>query len=420
MRDAYEARWAVVPGMLLAVLSLLVGAAQAGAQESPGPRGTWLAWAGCWEGTGEPLDAEAGEAMLCVRPGAGARQAELLTVVDGEIRNTETLRADGARHPVSRQGCRGWESARFSGDGARVYLRSELTCEGGVRRVSSGIMALVSPYEWLDVQTVEVGDEANAWVQRYGLADPARAEEVGLAEIAGDRELAVESARMVAARAPGIDDVIEASAEVHPEAVKAWVAEQNDPFRVDADALLAMSDAGVPDDVVDVVVAVSYPERFAVDGEPRKRDDDYRRRDGDYGGYGRYDHPRKRVRVGVHFGYPHYYGPYGYRSSFFRPYGFHGGFGFYRYRPSVVIVRPADRGGRVIEGRGYTRRVRGGSGASSSGASSPAPSTDVRKGSSSGGSVSPLGASSGGRSTGRKAKPRKCCEGDGGGGGPFD
>ncbi|NIP57213.1 MAG: hypothetical protein GWM92_03570 [Gemmatimonadetes bacterium] len=415
MSDARKIRATVLPSFAVAALLALAPAAPAGAQA--GTVGSWLPWAGCWEGLppdavgGEGVEGEVPEGMLCIRPADGVRTAELLTVVDGEIGYTRTLRADGRRQRVSRQGCEGWQTARFSEDGARVYLRTDLTCEGGVRRVASGIMAMVSPYEWIDVQAVEIGEgEASAWVQRYGFADEEPVEAAGLEEIVEDRAMAVESARMVAARAPGIDDVIDASEHVHPQAVKSWIAEQSDPFRIDAEGLTAMADAGVPRDVIDVVVAVSYPDRFAVDGEPREREEEYDRRYDDRR-YGSYGHPRSRVWLGFHFGYPYYYGPYRYRSSFFHPYGF----GYYPYyRPSVVIVRPRDAGGRVLNGQGYRgprRRTTGGS------SSSP---SVIRGGSSSGGgTISPAGPSSGGSSTGRKAKRRKGGGDDGGGTGLF-
>ena len=169
-------------------------------------------------------------------------------------------------------------------------------------------------------------------------------------------------------------------------------------LQYDADRL---DDAGVADEVIDVVVAVSFPEQFAVDRDARGRG---------VGGTG----PAYRGRLGTRLygrGYyapdPFYFGytPFGYGYSRL-------GWWYGAHRPTVVIVSPrddADRGGRVVNERGYTRGA--GPGQNSAGATR----IDLPPR----GSVSPSGASSGrsSGSTGRKAKPRDGSSGDGGGSG---
>lgn len=370
-----------------AFLALAALAAPAAAQDVDT---RWLPWLGCWEAVGEAADGAEGS-LLCVRPsGAGV---EVVGVIDGEVTGTETLMADGARHDLSLEGCSGWTEARFSDDARRVYNRTEQRCEGETTRVSTGLIAMTSPYEWIEVESIDVGERNVAWVKRYRAADAETTAAAGFGDVLQGRGMAVESARMAASAPIGVADVIEASAEVHPEAVEAWIADTNDPLLVDSEGLLAMADAGVPERVIDVVVAVSYPERFAVDREAEPRD---RREYGDYYGH------RPRGWFGSSWYDRYYYGGYGYGyGAYGSPWGYGGGWS-YGYRPSIVIVQPrnTESGGRVIAGRGYRR---GG------GSSAGVPSTIGRSGgSSSGGSVAPSGASSGSGSSsgGRKAKPR--------------
>ncbi|NIQ53308.1 MAG: hypothetical protein GWN85_07480, partial [Gemmatimonadetes bacterium] len=61
-----------------------------------------------------------------------------------------------------------------------------------------------------------------------------------------------------------MDDLIEAHAATHREAVRAWLMEDGGPLRIDADALIRLADAGVDPAVIDVAIAVSFPDRFAV------------------------------------------------------------------------------------------------------------------------------------------------------------
>lgn len=369
----------------------------------------WLPWLGCWTGVGGT-----GE-TLCIRPAERPGAVEILTLEEGRVSSTEVLRADGTPRRVSGEGCEGTDSAEFSKDGRRIYLRSDLTCEGGVERRSTGIVAWASPTEWIRVETIEVAGETAATVERYRKARPEEIEGTGLAGIAADRSLAVRSARMAAASRPSTEAVVEASHGVHAEAVRAWVAERGDRLDVDAEKLVRMSEAGVADEVIDVIVAVSFPDRFRLDrGRPTTA--------GDAAALG--TEPRDRYGYGRPYGFPYYgssfdrwrYGlnPFGWGYS---PYGYAGGYGWWYggRSPTIIVIRPRDEteddSGRFVNGRGFTR-----DGAGSRG-TARRPSAE-RLPPSSRGSISPGGARSGGSSgsSGRKAKPKSGgSSGEGGG-----
>ena len=85
------------------LLPPLVGVAQEEA------RGAWGAYLGCWssQAAGEE------EGNLCfVADGADVK---MLTIVDGTVLHREALIADGVRHDIVRNGCRGTESNLFFG-----------------------------------------------------------------------------------------------------------------------------------------------------------------------------------------------------------------------------------------------------------------------------------------------------------------
>lgn len=409
-----------LPGLLPALLlgtALVAGPTLADAQATATDEG-WLPWLGCWTEVGSP------GATLCVRPAGEAGSVELLSVAEGAVTATEVLRTGGTPRAVAREGCEGTEAAEFSEDGRRVYLRSSLVCEGGVERRSTGLVAFVSPDEWIRVETVAVGDETAATIERYRPAAAEDVEGTGLGDIAKGRSMAVRSARMAAASRPSTGAVVEATRSVDTEAVRAWVAERGEPLDVDAQKLVRMSESGVADEVIDVVVAVSFPERFELDrGAPRVRSDAVGTAIG-YGiPYGRGDGYGYRSPFGYRppvyaspWGDPWYFGDrYGFG---FAPYGYGyaGGYGWWYggRSPTIIVVRPVgedrDAGGRVVNGEGY-RRNRGS-------ARRPDPASS-RIGSSSRGSISPGGARAGSSSgsTGRKAKRKGGSSGGGDGGG---
>ena len=378
----------------------LTSAASGGAQELAD--GRWLPFIGCWEPVAEAQAEEAG--LLCVRP--EGRGVELFTVADGEVLTSDVLVA-GARMERSAEGCEGWETAEFSQDGRRVFTRSEFVCGDAVPRRGSGVMSMVSPAEWVDVRSVGEGEEAVAWVQRYRAAAPDRVSAEGVDDPAQHFGMALRSARIAAAARLQLDDVVEAARAVEDKAVQAWLLARGEGFDLDAEALLAMADEGVSPDVIDVVVAVSYPDRFAVDVEggavdARAVEASRDTRRGDAYGYGpRYRGWRPLFWDPFYYGYGYGYG-LGYRP-YYGPFGY--GYGYIPAGPIVIIDRAsAAGGGRVVKGRGYTR----GRSAPSGGSQPAYRGGGARRAQPAAGSRGSTGSSrpSGSSSTGRKAKPR--------------
>ena len=323
-----------------AALALLLAAAGPLSAQETDPR--WLPWVGCWE----PVAEEATGDLLCVRP--AGRGVEVTETANGAVVSTQTLVADGRAYAITAEGCMGSRSAEFSTDGKRLFTLTEQACDGDIARTSTGLIAMVSPSEWIDVQAAREEGEALGWARRYR---PARDEAMSF----GDQGTMARRARTAAAAQVDVDDVIEATRSVDPEAVRTWIAELQDPFDLDRRRLLRLADAGVPADVIDVMVAVSYPDRFAVD------------RDGDIDELALRDAPRDRR------------GPYGRRrggffGSVYDPYydyGYGRGYGGGWYGPGVVVVMPRgedpEPNARVVKGRGYTRGNGGSAPAASQG-----------------------------------------------------
>lgn len=340
----------------------------------------WLPYLGCWEAVHDAADAP----MTCVRPGP-AGGVELLAVTADGVTETRVLHADGVARTRVAEGCRASESAEFSADGTRIYLHGELACDDAPVRSTAGLMAMVDRDRWIEVQAMDVGGRSAAWAQQFAPAPRGRVAAAGLTgiqELVDQRARAVRMARLAASAPITVDEVIEAHARTDAEAVRIWVAEQVHTIPLDSRALARLAEAGVSEEVIDVVVAVAYPERFAVAEAPPL---DRRPRRGVYDPY--WGWPR----------YPGYWDPY--YMYYSRGWGGYGlGWSPYRYYPSrVVVVTPRDNRGGMVRGRGPT------------GGTATAPSSR----STGGASVrSPRPASSqpasGGRSSGgeRRAQPR--------------
>ena len=402
---------------------LLAGVAVSGFAQTTPTVQRWDAWMGCWRAERAPTAAATSASpYVCVSPTNRTSAVEVVTIDGSKVLSRDTIDASGETTTSSAQGCQASKKGQFSADGRRVLLRSDVTC-ADAKRTTTGILAIAPTGEWLDIQSVTAYGNTGIRVTRYRDARPVRTDSLP-AEVQRqlDRPLAIATARTLAGGTLDVRDIAEATRLVDTSVVQAWIVERGASFKLDASSLVALSDAGVPGSVTDVMVGVSYPEHFALQ-QPRGM-----------GGYsdlsamdsariaGRYIDDRCSTfsvasyacgRYGYGYGGLYGYGLYGYNTyggGYYDPGysygGYYGGF----YNAPVVVVKgdqqQAVSHGRMVNGVGYTP----GSGSSSSGtASRPASSGSSSSGSSGGSGSTSSGSTSGGSTSsgsGRTAIPR--------------
>jgi hypothetical protein len=339
---------------LLALPLLLVGSPLAAATEGEDPSrdSRWLAWYGCWEAADE-VDHDASSLLVCFEPLATEEGVEIRTLVDGEIVAVERVIADGRPVPAQEGGCEGERTATWSADLSRVFVSSDLRCGEGIHRTTSGVMALTSDgREWLEIHAVRAGEqEPVLGVRRFVPASAATIAAHGVEPPVRDRQLAVTTLRSAMSAPLDGEDVIEVVDRAGSDVARALVAELGHPFPLSADAGRDLLRAGVPADVLDVMVAVTYPERFEIEGTswhatapaPVRTAEDAR-------GVRPWPAYGRRIHVGYS---PFFYDPFFFGSSFYGyGYGFGGGF----FPSRVIVVQPTvrDRRARINPITGIT------------------------------------------------------------------
>jgi hypothetical protein len=401
-----------ITGAAAALLVLAAGAAPAAAQQAPSQREAlaaasgWSAWLGCWRPTGEEAPSAA---LVCIVPGEAASSIRMISLDDGAVVAESAVHADGRPRPVEEGGCTGTETATWSQDGRRVFTRTELTCNG-VRRVSTGVIAMVAENEWIDAQAVTVADQHAARAVRYRALRPEYVP-VAAAQYSAEQDLALETARLNAARPLDVEAVVEASALVAEPALEALLAARQHGFGLNARTLVELEQRGVAPSVIDMMVALSYPRNFAVQEQPRARQADEPQWPVAQRGMANrcqdlWYQSMRRMECEQYYGYS----PFGYRSRYgYSPFGYDPYGWQYGRTPIVVIVRPEEgetRGGEVVPGRGYTRGTATPTGREARPRDpQPAPASSRTPNSGSGESSAGSSGSSG-SSTGRQAVPR--------------
>ena len=345
----------------------------------------WLPWMGCWQIWEEQIarDADNGfelpeRTVVCMTPTDDGAGVMLTASAADEVLVERTLVANGARRDVTDGECTGWERRDWSADGQRLFTRAELTCGPGAPRRMSGISFLATRSIWVDIQLVNVGEHRHLEIRRYNPASEADELPVALPASLED----IREARQASAAPLTLPGVREAAAKADPRVVEALLTETEPRLSIDSATLIELDDAGIDGGVIDLLVALAYPEHFVVE---RRRS---RGGGGGGGGWGTgwggggfYDP--------IWYGdlYPYYLAPLGYGAwgRGYDPYFYGGGSPFIGIRGDV-----AEPSGRVINGLGYTRvqsrtAVSRGATASGSGSGSNGASTGTQSGNSGGG-----------------------------------
>jgi hypothetical protein len=359
---------------LTIALALLAAVAPAQAQETVLGDPRWAPWLGCWNlvqddrGSRAPAAANSEDVLICVLPESGNRGVGMTTYVGGQSVLQQTIVADGASYEVSEPECSGSPRSEWSLTGQRLLTRADITCIGQPARSVSAIALMAAGPTWVDIQAVGSAQDAQVRVRRYQRAERLPQGVVLPASLQG-RAVAA-SARLSGPTAMTLEEVVDISRTIAAPAVEAALYETGSRFDLNGRTLKALDAGGVPDGVVDVMVALSFPGHVAIDrpfgGPARTRGAtaaSVRRstRQPSYS-YSPYYPPSSYY---PNSGYRHYspyylyYSPFGYSNWWSDPYrpSYSNG-----RRPGVVRPRGAARPsggdrdrGQAVRGRGYTR-----------------------------------------------------------------
>ena len=374
----------------------------------------WLPWIGCWQLWEEQVDREADQAaafpdrtFVCVTPAETGPGVALTALSDDRVLIERAVVADAVPREVSDGDCAGLEQSEWASDGRRLFTRAEFHCGEDPVRSVAGISLMTTPSTWVDIQQVTVADRQHLEIRRYNsVSNTQRKNILGAAFAVPANSGDIQQARRESAAPLVLPSVMEATGKTAPRVVEAMLTETKPRFSLDSAALIKLDDTGLNHGVIDLLVALAYPDQFVVER---------RSQGGGWSSGGGLSSARSYDPIWRGDLYPYYATPFGYSawSSMYSPYLYGG------LASPFIMLQTNDAevpAGQSSEGTGYTRfrRVAGGGVTRSGGTSGGGAVTRSGGGASSGGSSS--GRVSGGGVTrsgggtsggGRTAVPRR-------------
>jgi hypothetical protein len=240
--------------LIFSILTVVFALPSAGAAQQTPSDPRWRPWLGCW--------AMNDKGSVCIVPSASATAVGLVTLSAGKEVYREIIDASGEQKDRIFESCDGWESGLWADDGRRLYLRSEYRCGNGSVRTGNELFAISPAGEWIDSISVTVDGNTGVRTTRRRVVprpDAMQAEFAGL--------VLQRPAPRTDTIIPPISfaEIVEASRLLDGPVVEAWLSLVKPQLKVDSRRLMDLSRGGVPEGVIDMLVALAYPELFSIE-----------------------------------------------------------------------------------------------------------------------------------------------------------
>jgi len=314
----------------------------------------WKPWIGSWRLVSNTVNSRDKnldkEYRLEILPGSTGDAVVMKAFQEEKELFKDRISANGLSQPLRDEKCSGWYRYSWSDTGKRLLFESESSCSDSAPRTISGLSVINKEGEWLDIQLIQNDRDRIITLRRYEPMDTPT-------EINGDRIIPdIRKARLLAGTNFSINEIIELSGKVPSEILEAALLEYREPFNINSKNLVRLAKDDVPEHVIDLMVALSFPDKFIVERDT-------------------VSHTVRLDRSSTGSGRV-YYDPYYSYYSCFDPYFpwcwtpstyafyWNSGWGFWGgYYPSYPIYIPPGGGiigprtgsGRLVAGHGYTK-----------------------------------------------------------------
>ncbi|HEY9230266.1 MAG TPA: hypothetical protein VIP11_26680, partial [Gemmatimonadaceae bacterium] len=168
----------------------------------------------------------------------------------------DRLESNGRPHPIDGNGCRGTETANWSADGHRLYVRAEYTCAGNVPGTSTALFAITTDGEWLRIEKIRAGGGMTVTATHLRPTALSSALSTNTARDIEAQQRAIGLARAAAATSISADDIVDAVNNLDGDVVRSWLVASEQVFAFDTQQITILTHAGVPSPILQIVSGV--------------------------------------------------------------------------------------------------------------------------------------------------------------------
>lgn len=223
-----------------------------------------LPWIGSWRLLSSEANTDQNEMvqefLLTISPGDSENSLTMKGYRDGKLSADEKIIVDGLRHQTTDDKCTGWYQYSWSENGRRLLFSSESNCPGDPPHKISGMSIFDEKGRWLDIQLLHNGEDIVTNIRKYRNVDN---DSVTPGANALNR---ISSARGASGRSFSIEEIVELSGKVEPELLEAALLETGKPLPINSKKVVELADQKVPSRVIDLMVAISFPDKFKIHG----------------------------------------------------------------------------------------------------------------------------------------------------------
>jgi uncharacterized membrane protein YgcG len=183
---------------------------------------------------------------------------EISRKVPDQLDVNEVLIPNGNKQPVKTQDCTGWQTTKWVPEAGLLISSSEMDCKALGSMTTSTLKMILARDQMVDILAVKVAGQTRLAIRRLAL----RHEESPAME--SQSSLAIAAARAALGRPWSLDTIIQLSRTIDTPILEAALLEKQDELKLTSNSLKKLQSAKVPTKIVDLLVALAFPDKFDV------------------------------------------------------------------------------------------------------------------------------------------------------------
>jgi len=253
----------VFPAFLLAFSMLLFSGFASAQTNEVADKSSLGSWTGVWAflddvATKYSTDPNT-KSTVEIRLTSDNKGLEISRTVPNQANVTEVLIPDGTKRPITASNCSGWQSAKLIPDAGMIVSSSEMNCKDAGLLATTNVKMILAADKMVDILALKANGQTRL-ATRHLMFD----HEVTSGASAKPAYATVID-RMALAAPWNMSMVVQLSKTMGTEILEASLMEKKVRLNLNSEALKELKNAKTPQRIIDLVVALAYPDKFHIE-----------------------------------------------------------------------------------------------------------------------------------------------------------